>query len=185
MKIYLIRHGETELTKAQCYQGATDTALSDEGKSKIEKSVYKPETVYISPLMRCRETAKIMFPDAKLVEVSGLREMNFGDFEGKNWHDMENDTEYRTWIDGMCLGQCPNGENRAEYSKRVCSAFEALMYKEKEDVFIVAHGGTQMAILERWGNPKRDYYDWCAKPGAGYILCADDFPNALTLVAEI
>lgn len=185
MKVYLIRHGETELTKAHCYQGVTDTALSPDGKNKIEKSAYEPETVYISPLLRCRETAEIMFPDAKLVEVSGLREMNFGDFEGKSWRDMENDAAYRAWLDGMCLGQCPNGESRAEFSKRVCSVFETLMHEAKEDVFIVAHGGTQMAVLERWGSPKRDYYDWCAKPGAGYVLCADDFPNALVLVDEI
>lgn len=186
MTVYLIRHGETELTSTHCYQGVTDTPLSDDGKSKIKKSAFEPRKVYVSPLVRCRETAEIMFPNAEITQVSAFSEMNFGDFEGKNWHDMENDSVYRAWVDGMCLGQCPNGESREEFSNRVCAAFNELISKTDEnEIFIVAHGGTQMAVLERWGKPERDYYDWCAKPGAGYVLCADEFPEALTLVGEI
>jgi hypothetical protein len=39
-----------------------------------------------------------------------------------------------------------------------------------EDLIIVSHGGTQMAILERWGRPARDYYDWQRPCGCGWKL---------------
>ena len=40
--------------------------------------------VYSSPLLRCRETAEILFPDTTLQTVDNLIEMDFGDFEGKS-----------------------------------------------------------------------------------------------------
>ena len=64
-------------------------------------------------------------------------------------------------------------------SERVCSAFLSVLdmedlEKEKrnlsEDLIIVSHGGTQMAILERWGRPARDYYDWQRPCGCGWKL---------------
>ena len=35
---------------------------------------------------------------------------------------------------------------------------------------IVAHGGTQMAALERWGTPRREYYRWQTRCGCGWLL---------------
>ena len=70
-------------------------------------------------------------------------------------------------------------ESRADFSERVCSAFLSALdmedlEKEKgnksEDLIIVSHGGTQMAILERWGRPARDYYGLAAPRGCGWKL---------------
>ena len=46
---------------------------------------------------------------------------------------------------------------------------------------IAAHGGTQMAVLERYAVQRRDYYAWCAPNGGGYILCADRWQSEKTL----
>lgn len=48
---------------------------------------------------------------------------------------------------------------------------------EKEDLFIVSHGGTQMAILEKWGRPARDYYDWQRPCGCGWKLSLRESEN--------
>jgi alpha-ribazole phosphatase len=88
----------------------------------------------------------------------------------------------------MCLGTCPGGESRASFSERVCNAFLTIIDMEKEQIkkedrsvrtadnglFIVSHGGTQMAILERWGNPARDYYSWQRPCGCGWRLALSD-----------
>jgi hypothetical protein len=130
----------------------------------------------VSPAKRARETASILFPDAEQIWVPGLWEMNFGVFEGRTWKEMENDPQYREWVDGWCLGTCPSGESRADFSSRVCTAFLTVLKMEEqrnspeEDLFIVSHGGTQMAILEKWGRPARDYYSWQRPCGCGWKL---------------
>ena len=104
--------------------------------------------------------------------MPGLREMDFGVFEGRGWREMENDEQYRAWVDGGCEGQCPGGEDKALFSTRICAAVEAILEAEtgNEEVVIVAHGGTQMAVLERWGTPRADYYRWQTGCGCGWLL---------------
>ena len=98
---------------------------------------------------------------------------------------MEHDPAYRAWVDGGCMGRCPGGESRVEFSERVCAAFERLadaaVRAGENTLVIAAHGGTQMAVLERYAVPRRDYYAWCAPNGGGYILCADRWQSEKTL----
>ena len=183
MNIYLIRHGLTTPGEEGRYQGFLDESLSEKGRAQLTQAPQNPSHVYVSPAKRARETASILFPGAEQICVPGLWEMNFGVFEGRTWKEMENDARYREWVDGMCLGTCPGGESRASFSARVCKAFLHVLDMEKtrsvsaageklsgEDLFIVSHGGTQMAILERWGRPARDYYSWQCPCGCGWIL---------------
>lgn len=179
MNIWLIRHGLTLPGEEGRYQGFLDESLSEKGKLQLEQAPQEPSHVYTSPAKRARETASILFPCADQICIPGLWEMNFGVFEGRTFKEMENDARYREWVDGMCLGRCPGGESRASFSERVCNAFLDVLAQEKEwqqsgsaenDLFIVSHGGTQMAILERWGRPVRDYYSWQSPCGSGWLL---------------
>lgn len=169
MKLWLIRHGLTRLGEEKRYQGALDEPLSERGRAELRRADFAPARVYVSPMRRARETAAILFPDAEQVVVTDLREIDFGDFEGRGWWEMENDPAYRVWVDGGCMGRCPNGEDRAEFSSRILKAMEALLQME-EELVIVAHGGTQMAVLERWGRPAREYYRWQTACGCGWEL---------------
>jgi alpha-ribazole phosphatase len=101
--------------------------------------------------------------------------MDFGLFEGRSWREMENDKAYRAWVDGGCTGRCPNGEDKADFTARVCDAFAAILERERgsAELVIVAHGGTQMAILERWGEPERAYWQWQRPCGCGWLLEAE------------
>lgn len=198
MRIWLIRHGMTGPGEEGRYQGALDTGLSEKGRTALKKAACSPEHVYVSAAARTRETASILFPKARQISVPDLREMEFGVFEGRTWKEMEDDEQYRTWVDGGCLGTCPGGEDRAAFSERVCNAFLSVLEQEQripvrknllsrespasaedvftgraaEDIFIVAHGGTQMAVLERWGVPPRGYYSWQRPCGCGWLLDA-------------
>jgi alpha-ribazole phosphatase len=99
--------------------------------------------------------------------------MNFGVFEGRGWWEMESDPAYRVWVDGGCAGRCPDGEGRADFSDRVCAAMRELLQRERETLVIVAHGGTQMAALEKWGEPARAFYAWQRPCGCGWALTWD------------
>ena len=173
MKIYLIRHGLTRLSEEKRYQGALDEGLSDRGRAALMKADFVPERVYVSPMQRATETAAILFPESAQIALSDLREMDFGAFEGRGWWEMENDPAYRAWVDGGCTGRCPGGEDRAAYSARVCGTLEALLQSGEDPLVIVAHGGTQMAALERWGEPAREYWQWQRPCGCGWKLDFD------------
>lgn len=176
MLIYLIRHGETEYNAEKRYQGTRDIPLSDAGRAELHKADFTPDALYVSPLTRARQTAEILFPGVAQIPVQDLREMCFGSFEGRNYIEMEHDPEYLAWVASNSETACPDGERKAEFCERTCKAFAGVvdeaLAKGVERLAIVAHGGTQMASLERFARPARGYYDWCAGNGGGFVLDA-------------
>lgn len=179
MLIDLIRHGETDWNRERRYQGLTDVPLSDAGRAALRQADFCPGIVYVSPLTRARETAAILFPDAKQIVLPAFREMDFGAFEGHTADEMADDPTYRTWVEDGCTGRCPGGESLAEFSDRVWAAFSRLLENRAEQLVIVAHGGVQMAIMDRYARPHQDYFHWRAPCGGGFVL---DGPK---LVGEI
>ena len=102
MRVELIRHGETLWQGTGRYQGQTDVPLSEQGRQALSPASFSPEKVYITALQRTRQTAERLFPQARLVVVEDLGEMNFGRFEGRSAAEMEEDPSYRAWVEGMC-----------------------------------------------------------------------------------
>ena len=201
MKVHLIRHGLTVPGEEGRYQGFLDEGLSAKGRAALLTAPQHPSRVYVSPARRARQTAAILYPAAEQICVPGLQEMNFGVFEGRTAGEMEDDAQYRAWVDSLCLDACPGGESRAVFSERACRAFLGVLAAEKEkqagctgsapdeDLYIVSHGGTQMAILERWGRPARDYYSWQRPCGCGWLLALKESQAcggiALSVLAEL
>lgn len=216
MEVWLIRHGMTRLGEEGRYQGRADEGLSEGGRRALRREEAPCQAiaageaggqpcagadvgapgggcaralphVYVSPALRCRETARILFPEAEQIPVPGLWEMDFGAFDGRGWWEMADDPAYRSWVDGGCLGPCPGGEDRTAFTRRVCAAFEWILEREavprperagaRPPVVIVAHGGVQMAVLEKWGVPAGEYFRWQTPCGCGWRLVLDDTPG--------
>ena len=179
MLIYLLRHGQTEYNAQKRYQGQRDIPLSPEGAAQLRRADFDPDVVYVSTLQRTSQTARILFPEAKLVPVDGLKEMCFGSFEGRNYIEMEHDPDYLAWVAANCESPCPDGETKAAFCERICAAFSALVDKALADgeemLVILAHGGTQMAAMERYALLHKDYYEWCAPNAGGFVLDAKDW----------
>jgi len=188
MKVLLLRHGMTAGNTEKRYIGRTDEPLCPQGEKMARESGAFPnvEKVYISPMARARQTAAILFPNVRQEEVYDLREMDFGDFEGRSPDEMENDPVYREWVDNMCLGQCPGGESLEGFKDRVCDAFLEVVRsarKSGEDrIIIVSHGGTIMSIMDRYAVPKREYYAWMTENCRGWRadleICGEDIALA-------
>lgn len=103
--------------------GVTEEALSGEGRKQLEilaeKDILKkPWLLFISPMLRCQESAGILFPGKKAYPIQEWREMNFGAYEGKNYEDLKNDSYYQKWIDSNGTLPFPEGESQQEYIKR-------------------------------------------------------------------
>ena len=174
MNVYLLRHGRTAWTEQHRYQGRRDIPLSPEGEAELRRADFAPAVVWVSPLSRARRTAELLFPGAEQQVEPDLVEMDFGAFEGRNYAEMEHDPDYRAWVDSGCEGRCPGGESRSEFCDRVCAAFSTLVEnaaaREEPLLVLVAHGGVQMAVMERFALPERGYFDWNAPCGGGYVL---------------
>lgn len=172
----MIRHGETPGNAARRYVGAIDEPLSAHGREQARAAGVFPQVglVYVSPMLRARQTAGIMFPNARQVEVPGVQEMDFGAFGGRTADEMAGDAAYRAWVAGGCAGRCPGGESRDEFVARVCAAMEAfcrgLRARGEGRAVLVAHGGTLMASLSRLADERRGYYDWLVGNCAGYRM---------------
>ena len=177
MTVYLLRHGRTAYNEQRRYQGRSDPPLSPAGAAELRAADFTPEAVYTSPLLRARQTARILFPAARQEVVAALAEMDFGDFEGRTADEMAQDAAYRAWVDGGCTGPCPNGESLAQFCDRTCRAFAALVERAaaegQEELVIVAHGGTQRAVMERLCEPPVAYFDLRPPFGGGWALQYD------------
>ena len=189
MIVELIRHGSTLWQGTGRYQGRSDVPLSAAGLAELHPAGTCPETVYITRLCRTRQTAERLFPGAVLRETAGLEEMNFGDFEGRSADDMAQDPAYRAWVEGFCQGPCPNGESQARFIRRVTDAFARLLDEaagEQKNLTLVAHGGTQMAVLSTYADPVRPYFDWSVPCGHSFVLDAGRWQTdrRLTLLGQ-
>lgn len=188
IKCIFIRHGSTASNREHRYLGKTDEPLDETGIQQIKQAagsgIYdraKNIKIYSSPLCRCIQTAKIIFPDVEPKLVEDFSEMDFGEFELKNYEELSSDTRYRdtyqAWIDSGGTLAFPGGESREEFIERCVRGFEqtiAALEGNDTAVFVV-HGGTIMAILSHYCGG--DYFDYQVKTGCGYS-CVIDINNS-------
>ena len=170
MRVYLIRHGVTKGNLEHRYVGSTEEVLLPEAdepllslKKRLEKDGCRKPHLLVSPMLRCRQSAEILFPGEKQTVVEDFRECDFGTFEYKNYEELNGKADYQRFLDSMGEAPFPGGESKKEFSKRCSSAFEGELRKlmsEAAEVVFVVHGGTIMAVLDRFSEPHRDYYDW-------------------------
>ena len=114
-----------------------------------------------------------------------LREMCFGSFEGRHYIHIEHDPDYLAWLEANKTAARPDGERIQDFCNRSCAAFAKLveesLAQHKQQLVIVAHGGIQMAVMSRYGLPRRDYHDWCGPNAGGYRLDAANWQTDHTL----
>jgi len=172
-QILLIRHGQTEGNLEKRYIGVTDEPLCPQGIRTLEKKrMPDVQAVYVSPLLRCRQSAQILFAHKTAVIVPDFRESDFGRFEGKNYQELSADPLYQAWIDSQGTLPFPEGEAPDAFKARCVRAFEQvaqqIVQQGIDSAALVVHGGTIMAILERFGWPQKPFYDWHVPNGGGY-----------------
>lgn len=147
------------------------------------------EAVFVSPLIRCRETAKLIYPDIIPTICENFKECDFGEFENKNYKELSNNIKYQTWIDSNGTLPFPMGENPENFKKRCILEFQKVveisLKPGYQTIALVIHGGTIMSILDRFSYPKEDYYHWQTKNGMGYITDFDEKERRMVNICYI
>lgn len=178
LKIHLIRHGMTDANIKGQYIGCkTDMPLSPEGLDELRflkenKEYPKIERLYSSPLLRCKQTASVLYPDNTIRTIDNLREIDFGDFEGKTAMQLEGFRSYADWAAGK--SPAPNGESNEEFIKRICIGFNEvvcdLLSSELRSAAVIMHGGAIMMLLAATAVPRKRAVEWTSENGGGFSL---------------
>lgn len=176
-RLYIIRHGRTEANDKGIYIGKTDYPLSESGKrelvDKLDEFEYPGvERVYTSPAKRCTETTDILFKDRESIVVNDLRELDFGEFEGKSVEELINRDDYKEWLKGGIENSPPGGEALADMITRVYSALDRIIVNMMSEEFnaaaIVTHSGIISNMLACFGLPKYKPNEITCEPGEGF-----------------
>jgi alpha-ribazole phosphatase len=152
MEIYLVRHTETACEKGICY-GQSDVDLAEPFDSIFENilSQLPPEAIlFSSPLNRCVILAQYIQNNIKTIsyqEDKRLMEMDFGDWEMKNWNDILPE-QINPWMEDFVNVPASNGESFVVLHKRTESFLSDLVSKEiKKPIVIVCHAGIIRSVL--------------------------------------
>lgn len=177
--IHFIRHGAIDETLSGKYIGTTDVPLSDKGKMDLKKLDYEyrypgTQVVFTSPLKRCTETCRILYPEQNPLSIANLSECNFGEWEGKTAEELKKDPNFERWLAGDNSVKPPRGESNADFTRRICRMFESivegLMKTGTTESVIVTHGGVIMTLLAVYGLPQAKPFEWTMDNGFGYSL---------------
>ena len=151
MKIYVIRHGQTDYNVKNVFQGRKDIPLNDMGIKQAEETAEKfkdinVDVILVSPLIRARETAKYVseVTGVNPIVEQGLIERSFGDMEG---HHNREDCNIKTLLDYDKNYNICNVEPIQSLFKRVSNCMDniILKYNDKK-VVLVTHAGVAQAI---------------------------------------
>lgn len=142
-KIYVIRHGKTELNKKDLINGHLDDPLIEEGQIDAEKArttlPLSISHIYVSNLTRTKETAEIINKDRSLPLSfhDELKEVNFGILNGTPFLD-----EYKKIHASMKFDWGPTGENDEQFRSRVIGFLHTIApLHSSGEILLVAHGG--------------------------------------------
>lgn len=149
MKLYVIRHGQTNWNLKGIIQGQKDIELNDKGinearKAKDEFNSLKIDLIMCSPLKRAKETAKILNTDKNIniIYKSELIERGLGDFEGESCITEEDDI-YNYHMNKTIR----NIEPVVDLCNRVNELIDEIKNKYKgKNILLVTHSGTARTI---------------------------------------
>jgi probable phosphoglycerate mutase len=156
MKIYLVRHGETDWNQAGLLQGQTDIALNAQGLEQAREAAERLKEVpfeiaFCSPLIRAKRTAETIIGDRKITLTTDerLRELNFGPWEGVDIRSIKDAASQPFTNPGSYIP--PEGaESFAQLYKRSGEFVDQVLLPLEgtyETVLVVAHGGVNRSIL--------------------------------------
>jgi probable phosphoglycerate mutase len=169
-RLYLVRHGATQLTAEDRFSGAIGVELSEEGRWQAQRLAERlgPEAVkavYCSPLSRTVETARILAQPHRLAPVhrDGLREISHGRWEGLTRREVEERyaEEYAAWEADPFAFAPEDGESGVAVLARALPVIREIVVSHPHGrVVVVSHKATLRLLLSSLlGFDARGYRD--------------------------
>ncbi len=150
-ELWLIRHGETEWSLSGAHTSRTDIPLTDHGRKRAEElrdylSGTSFAAVLVSPMQRARETCTIAgFGDVAVVD-EGLREWDYGVYEGKTTAQIRADVPgWSVWKDEIV-----DGETAEQVGERADGVIARALAAGPGKVALFAHAHILRILAARW-----------------------------------
>ncbi len=161
VKLFLIRHGQTESNKQGRYQGSLDTDLTETGirQAKLAKkylSKVRFSNIYSSPLKRALDTASIISARSglKIKVRDGIKELNFGNWEGMKFEEINENyrQDYQNWLSDPYKNPPTGGESFGNLIKRADNEIKSVVAENEEgsNIAVITHGGVILALIVNW-----------------------------------
>jgi probable phosphoglycerate mutase len=169
-RVYLVRHGATELTAENRFAGAVGVDLSDEGRAQVQRLAERLAgdplaAIYTSPLSRTVETAELLARPHGLAPIreDGLREISHGRWEGLTRGEVEErfPGEYETWEADPFTFAPEGGETGLAVLARALPVIRRVVVAhEGATVLVVSHKATlRLVLASLLGMDERGYRD--------------------------
>lgn len=156
-RIFLVRHGATELSAEDRFAGETNVALSDIGRNQVHRLATRLASepivaVYASPLSRTAETARILAEPHGLSVVlrDGLREISHGHWEQMLRAEVEQryPEEYAHWEEDGYTFAPQGGETGLAVTARALPALlDIVSAHPRQQILVVSHKATIRLLL--------------------------------------
>lgn len=149
-EVVLVRHGETEWSRAGKHTGRTDIPLTERGRQEAEAvgaelGERRFALVLTSPLARAAETCRLAGLGELAEQREELMEWDYGDYEGRETIDIRNQRPgWTLWRDGV-----PGGETAAQVGARADRAIAELR-SAAGDAVVFGHGHLLRVLAARW-----------------------------------
>jgi len=154
--IYLVRHGEIEISPGKRFVGQIDLPLSKKGIKQAEYlqqqlSCVSLKGIFCSDLQRSQQTAQLIAEkhrtDISLVQE--LKEIKLGEWEGKLFEEIYRTypKEFKKRGEDIVHYHPPGGESFYDLHQRVITAFNKIITSTKGNILIVGHAGVNRMIL--------------------------------------
>ena len=160
MKIYLVRHGETDWNKERKIQGQVDIPLNEFGRHLARETAKGLRDVpfdvcFTSPLGRARETAEIILQgrDVPILEDKRILEMNFGVLEGKccSKEGWDVPDSFQMFFDDPVHYQAPEGGEDFQAVRERTGDFLNWLFAQEQyrdsTVLVTTHGAAMAGLL--------------------------------------
>lgn len=194
-ELWLVRHGTTAWNAEKRYLGHTDIGLLPEAEQELaslREHLVGTEwrAVHSSDLLRCRQTLERIAPlhAGQAHMDSRLREIHFGEWEGRTYEELKHLARYREWIDSPQTVTPPAGESWSSFAARIDDFINDVMWTEPRHErtgdsttaqtkdLIIAHGGVIRYILTRL-LPGQSFWDISVIPGQAIRLQLERSPD--------
>ena len=154
MRLYFIRHGQSELNLKGILAGQTDTPLTDEGREQAKEAAVKLEgikfdAVFSSDLSRAHETQKIMLPDYTAVTTPLVREFDMVELVGNTMDEIIKRYGEHTIKQAFNTHDFKQfgGESKEDVKIRLKQFLSDVIDKDYENVAVFCHSGLCKTML--------------------------------------
>lgn len=169
-RVYLVRHGATELTDEDRFAGAIDVKLSDQGREQArllgKRLASDPlDVAFASPMTRTMDTARLIAAPHQLevTPIDGLREIAHGRWERKTRAEVEQEfpEEYARYETDPYSFAPTEGESGLQVTARALPALLKIVEEHPDQrILVVSHKATIRLLLSSLlGFDPRKYRD--------------------------